>query len=70
MNLLHRKIRKSKNNYTQRRAQNRMQRGGETTVPQHGVSCAGGTAQQNCPGNTTASLLDADRQAQAYSQGD
>jgi hypothetical protein len=65
MNLLHRKIRKSKNNYTQR--------GGTataTTVPQHGVSCAGGTAQQNCPGNTTKTLLDADRQSQAYARGD
>ena len=61
MNLLHRKIHKVKNNYTQR--------GGET-VPQHGTSCAGGAAQQNCPGNSTASLLDAQRQATANAQGD
>jgi hypothetical protein len=76
MNLLHRKIRKSKNNYTQRRSRRRsrsrsqMQWGGETTVPQHGVSCAGGAAQQNCPGNTSAALLDASRQAAANAQGD
>ncbi len=62
MNLLHRKIHKVKNNYTQR--------GGEPTVPQHGASCAGGAAQQNCPGNSTASLLDAQRQATANAQGD
>jgi hypothetical protein len=74
MNLFHRKIRKSKNNQTQRRSRNRsrsqMQQGGEVTVPQHGVSCAGGAAQQNCPGNTSAALLDASRQAQANAQGD
>ena len=75
LNMLHRKIRKSKNNYTQRRNQRRseqlQQQGGEpVTVPQAGVSCAGGAAQQNCPGNTSASLLEASRQATANAQGD
>jgi hypothetical protein len=70
MNLLHRKIRKSKNNYTQRRNQLQRQQGGEAVVPQHGTSCAGGAAQQNCPGNTSAALLDANRQAMANAQGD
>ena len=74
MNLLHRKIRKSKNNYTQRRnqmqRQQQQQQGGEAVVPQHGTSCAGGAAQQNCPGNTSAALLDANRQAMANAQGD
>ena len=65
MNLLHRKIHKFKNNYTQRGGE-----GPTTAVPQHGASCAGGAAQQNCPGNSTASLLDAQRQATANAQGD
>jgi hypothetical protein len=68
MNLFHRKIRKSKNNQCRSRSQ--MQQGGEATVPQHGVSCAGGAAQQNCPGNSTQKLLEASRQAEANAQGD
>ena len=69
MNLLHRKIRKSKNNHSYSKTQTRAQHGGESTVPQHGVSCTNPSDQQ-CPGNSTESLLDAQRQATVNEQGD
>lgn len=66
MNLLHRKIRKNKN------ANHQSQRGGDPApalVPQHGASCAS-SAEQNCPGNSSASLLESSRQASMNAQGD
>jgi hypothetical protein len=66
MNLLHRKIRKNKN------ANHQSQRGGDSApalVPQHGASCAS-SAEQNCPGNSSASLLESSRQASMNAQGD
>ena len=62
MNLLHRKIRKNKN------ANQQSQIGGDTT-PQHGTSCAS-SSEQNCPGNSSAALLEASRQATMNAQGD
>lgn len=64
MNQLHRKIRKNKHT--------KNQSGGGSTpalVPQHGASCAS-SAEQNCPGNSSASLLEASRQASMNAQGD
>ncbi len=70
MNLLHRKIRKSKNNHSYSKTQTRSQNGGEAaTVPQHGVSCSNPNDQQ-CAGNSTELLLDAQRQATVNQQGD
>lgn len=70
MNLLHRKIRKSKNNHSYSKIQTRSQHGGEAaTVPQHGVSCSNSNDQQ-CAGNSTELLLDAQRQATVNQQGD
>jgi len=63
MNLLHRKIRKNKN------ANYQSQSGGGDNVPQHGTSCAS-SAEQNCPGNSSAALLEANRQATMNAQGD
>ena len=64
MNMLHRKIRKNKH------ANYQSQSGGEPAlVPQHGTSCAS-SAEQNCPGNSSASLLEASRQASMNAQGD
>lgn len=64
--MLHRKIRKNKH------ANYQSQSGGDTAqdrVPQHGTSCAS-SAEQNCPGNSSASLLEASRQASMNAQGD
>lgn len=64
MNMFHRKIRKNKNTNYQ------SQSGGDPAlVPQHGASCAS-SAEQNCPGNSSAALLEASRQASMYAQGD
>jgi len=66
INMLHRKIRKNKH------ANYQSQSGGDTAqdrVPQHGTSCAS-SAEQNCPGNSSASLLEASRQASMNAQGD
>lgn len=66
LNLLHRKIRKNKIS----NSSSTSQRGGNSdTVPQHGASCASST-EPNCPGNSSAALLDASRQASANAQGD
>ena len=62
MNMFHRKIRKNKNSKTQ-------SGGDPALVPQHGASCAS-SAEQNCPGNSSAALLEASRQASMYAQGD
>ncbi len=69
LNFLHRKIRKNKNNNSYSKTQ--AQHGGESvaTVPQHGVSCTN-PADQQCPGNSTQALLDAQRQATVNEQGD
>lgn len=64
MNMFHRKIRKNKNTNYQ------SQSGGDPAlVPQHGASCAS-NAEQNCPGNSSAALLEASRQASMNAQGD
>lgn len=64
MNMLHRKIRKNKH------ANSQTQSGGNPAfVPQHGESCSS-SSQQNCPGNSSASLLEASRQASMNAQGD
>ena len=71
-NLLHRKIRKNKN--TQNRSQRRAQYGGNVselpnaTTPQHGESCSPG--QHNCPGTSSALLLEVNRQSMVNAQGD
>jgi len=67
LNFLHRKIRKNKNNHSYSKTQ--AQHGGDATVPQHGVSCTN-PADQQCPGNSTQALLDAQRQATVNEQGD
>ena len=73
-NLLHRKIRKNKNNQNRTRTQRRAQYGGNVsefpnaTTPQHGESCSPG--QHNCPGNSSALLLDVQRQSLVNAQGD
>lgn len=73
-NLLHRKIRKNKNNQNRTRTQRRAQYGGNVndlplaTTPQHGESCSAG--QHNCPGNSSALLLEVSRQATVNAQGD
>ena len=71
LNLLHRKIRKNKNTHNRSRTQRRAQYGGEfaqVTTPQHGESCTEG--QHNCPGNSSAVLLDVQRQSTVNAQGD
>jgi hypothetical protein len=71
LNLLHRKIRKNKNNQNRTRSQRLAQYGGEfaqVTTPQHGASCSEG--QHNCPGNSSALLLDVQRQSTVNAQGD
>ena len=68
LNLLHRKIRKNKNNQNRTRSQRRAQYGGEATTPQHGESCTEG--QHNCAGNSSALLLDVQRQSLVNAQGD
>jgi len=71
-NLLHRKIRKNKN--TQNRTQRQAQYGGNVNdlplamAPQHGESCT--TGQHNCPGNSSALLLEVSRQSTVNAQGD
>lgn len=67
LNLLHRKIRKNKNTQSRSRTQRQTQYGGATT-PQHGESCSPG--QHNCPGNSSALLLDVQRQSLVNAQGD
>jgi hypothetical protein len=75
-NLLHRKIRKNKNNQnrTRTRTQRQSQHGGSVnnlplaTTPQHGESCSPG--QPNCPGNSSALLLEVSRQSTVNAQGD
>ena len=67
LNLLHRKIRKNKNTQNQTRTQRRAQYGG-ATVPQHGELCSPG--QHNCPGNSSALLLEVSRQSMVNAQGD
>ena len=72
LNLLHRKIRKNKNN--QNRSQRLAQYGGNlvgspvATTPQHGESC--GPDQHNCPGNSSTLLLETSRQSMVNAQGD
>ena len=68
LNLLHRKIRKNKNNQNRTRSQRRAQYGGEATTPQHGESCTEG--QHNCAGNSSALLLEVSRQSTVNAQGD
>ncbi len=74
LNLLHRKIRKNKNTQNRTRTQRRAQYGGNVnelplaTTPQHGESC--GPGQHNCPGNSSALLLEASRQSTVNAQGD
>ena len=77
LNLLHRKIRKNKNTQnrtrTRTRTQRQLQYGGNSglplaTTPQHGESCSPG--QHNCPGNSSALLLDVQRQSLVNAQGD
>lgn len=71
LNLLHRKIRKNKNTQNRTRSQRLAQYGGEfaqVTTPQHGASCSEG--QHNCPGNSSALLLDVQRQSLVNAQGD
>jgi hypothetical protein len=74
LNLLHRKIRKNKNNQNRTRTQRLAQYGGNlvgtpvATTPQHGESC--GPDQHNCPGNSSALLLEASRQSTVNAQGD
>lgn len=68
LNLLHRKIRKNKNTQNRSRSQRRAQYGGEVTTPQHGESCSPG--QHNCPGNSSALLLEVQRQSLVNAQGD
>ena len=68
LNLLHRKIRKNKNNQNRTRSQRRAQYGGEATTPQHGESCTEG--QHNCAGNSSALLLYVQRQSLVNAQGD
>ena len=78
LNLLHRKIRKNKNNQNRTRTRTRSQRlaqyGGNVndlplaTTPQHGESCSPG--QPNCPGNSSAVLLEVSRQSTVNAQGD
>lgn len=79
-NLLHRKIRKNKHNQnrtrtrTRTRTQRLAQYGGNVndlplaTTPQHGESCSPG--QPNCPGNSSALLLEVSRQSTVNAQGD
>ena len=74
LNLLHRKIRKNKNNQNRTQTQRLAQYGGNVNnlpvamVPQHGESCSAG--QHNCPGNSSALLLDVQRQSLVNAQGD
>lgn len=73
LNLLHRKIRKNKNNQNRTRSQRRAQYGGSSdlpisTAPQHGESCSEG--QHNCAGNSSALLLEVSRQSTVNAQGD
>ena len=73
LNLLHRKIRKNKNTHNRSRSQRRAQYGGNSDLPlamapQHGDSCTPG--QHNCPGNSSAVLLDVQRQSTVNAQGD
>lgn len=75
LNLLHRKIRKNKNtqNRSRTRTQRQSQYGGNSglplaTTPQHGESCS--PDQHNCPGNSSALLLDVQRQSTVNAQGD
>ena len=73
LNLLHRKIRKNKNTQNRTRSQRLAQYGGSSglplaTTPQHGESCSAG--QHNCPGNSSALLLDVQRQSLVNAQGD
>jgi hypothetical protein len=74
LNLLHRKIRKNKNNQNRTRTQRLAQYGGNlvgspvATTPQHGESC--GPDQPNCAGNSSTLLLEASRQSTVNAQGD
>ena len=74
LNLLHRKIRKNKNNQNRTRTQRLAQYGGNlvgspvATTPQHGESC--GPDQHNCPGNSSTLLLETSRQSMVNAQGD
>jgi hypothetical protein len=73
LNLLHRKIRKNKNNQNRTRTQRLAQYGGNSdlplaTTPQHGESCSAG--QHNCAGNSSTLLLEASRQSMVNAQGD
>ena len=74
LNLLHRKIRKNKNNQNRTRSQRLAQYGGNlvgspvATTPQHGESCTEG--QHNCAGNSSKILLEASRQSTVNAQGD
>lgn len=74
LNLLHRKIRKNKNNQNRTQTQRQSQYGGNindlpvATTPQHGESCSPG--QHNCPGISSALLLDVQRQSLVNAQGD
>jgi hypothetical protein len=74
LNLLHRKIRKNKNNQNRTRTQRRAQYGGNVNdlpiamTPQHGESC--GPDQPNCPGTSSTKLLEAARQSTVNAQGD
>jgi hypothetical protein len=74
LNLLHRKIRKNKNNQNRTRSQRLAQYGGNIagspveTTPQHGPSCTEG--QHNCAGNSSALLLEVSRQSTVNAQGD
>jgi hypothetical protein len=74
LNLLHRKIRKNKNNQNRTRSQRQAQYGGNVsnlplaTTPQHGESC--GPDQHNCPGNSSTLLLEVHRQSIVNAQGD
>jgi len=73
LNLLHRKIRKNKNNQNRTQTQRLAQYGGNSDLPvantpQHGESCSPG--QHNCPGNSSALLLEVNRQSLVNAQGD